>query len=81
MNYRYRNETFARRFLLWLFAFFALSMVAVAIYTETDRQRFEAIVKTQPERKIILIGDDTWITITGADRDAEVRVWHGGIYE
>jgi len=81
MNYHYRNETFAPRFLLWLFVFFAMSVAAVAIYAETERQRFEAVVKTQPERKIILIGSDTWITITGADRDADVRVWHGGVYE
>jgi hypothetical protein len=83
MNYHYRSKTFAPRLLLWLFVFFALSMVAVAIYAESERQRLEmyAAENKPAPREIILLRPDTWITITGADRDAVVRVHHGGIYE
>jgi len=83
VNYHYRNETFAPRLLLWLFAFFNLSMAAVVIYTESEHQRLDAsAAENKPvPREIILLSPDTWITITGADRDAVVRVHHGGIYE
>jgi hypothetical protein len=81
MNHHYRNETFAPRFLLTMLALFVAAMVAVGLYAESERHPLDIAEKSAPSREIILLGDDTWITITGADRDADVRVHHGGIYE
>jgi hypothetical protein len=81
MNYHYRNETFAPRFLLTMLALFVAAVIAVGLYADSERQRFELLEKSAPSREIILLGGDTWLTITGADRDAVVRVHHGGIYE